>query len=164
MSTPDITIEDGEAYVPQLLDLIKRYTDSLGRDLAFQHLDEELADLTHKYGEGNGRLFAALVDGIVAGVVAYHRFDDTHAEMKRLYVAPEYRGLALGKRLALRVTEAAKEDGFPTMVLDTASVLPHAIAIYHALGFREIPAYYDNPMSDVIYMGLDLTDWEPPVL
>lgn len=94
MSTPDITIEDGEAYVPQLLDLIKRYTDSLGRDLAFQHLDEELADLTHKYGEGNGRLFAALVDGIVAGVVAYHRFDDTHAEMKRLYVAPEAAAIA----------------------------------------------------------------------
>lgn len=37
-------IRDGKSYMEQVKQLILEYTDSLGRDLAFQNLEEELED------------------------------------------------------------------------------------------------------------------------
>ena len=42
------------------------------------------------------------------------------------------------------------------MVLDTIKPLKSAIKLYQRLGFKRIPAYYKNPMNDVIYMKLEL--------
>lgn len=151
-----ITIEDGLDHLGAMHDLIVEYASRLNRDLGFQHLDEELADLPHKYAGENGRMLAAVVDGEVAGCVAYHRLNERQAEMKRLYVSPRYRGLHLGQKLGAAIVAAAADDGYAQMVLDTAEPLTHAIAIYHGLGFREIAAYYYNPMPDVIYMGRNL--------
>ena len=46
----------------------------------------------------------------------------------------------------------AVEDGYKEMVLDTIQPLQSAIHLYHQFGFYEIPAYYNNPMDDVVYM------------
>lgn len=42
------------------------------------------------------------------------------------------------------------------MLLDTFPFLKSAIRMYERLGFYEIACYNDNPMSDSIYMKLDL--------
>jgi putative acetyltransferase len=42
------------------------------------------------------------------------------------------------------------------MVLDTLPSMRPAQALYCAMGFEPIPACYDNPLPDVIYMALDL--------
>lgn len=149
-------IADGLAYLPQIYSLIEEYTGRLDRDLTFQNLDAELADLPHKYAEGNGRLAICLVNQNAAGCVAYHRLDERTAEMKRLYVRPQYRGLHLGERLARHIVTAARGDGYERMVLDTLKPLKAAIHLYRTLGFSEIPAYYHNPMPDVLYMGKEL--------
>ena len=39
-----IKIVDGKPYLNQVKELIQEYTKWLGRDLAFQNLDKELAD------------------------------------------------------------------------------------------------------------------------
>lgn len=155
-SAAPFEIADGLEYLDEVRSLIIEYTGRLGRDLAFQHLDEELADLPHKYAQGHGRLLVALVDGEVAGCVAYHALNETQAEMKRLYVRPQFRGLHLGQALGAHIVDAARADGYAQMVLDTIEPFKAAIHIYHGLGFEEIPAYYDNPMDDVIYMGRGL--------
>ena len=43
-------ITDGFTYLTEVKNLIQAYTDSLGRDLSFQNLKAELADLQKKYG------------------------------------------------------------------------------------------------------------------
>lgn len=43
-------ITDGFTYLTEVKNLIQAYTDSLGRDLSFQNLNAELADLQKKYG------------------------------------------------------------------------------------------------------------------
>jgi GNAT superfamily N-acetyltransferase len=161
-STQKITIENGLDHLDAVRALIVEYTKRLNRDLGFQDLDAELADLPHKYAGAHGRMLIALVNGEAAGCVAYHRLDDAEslahgrAEMKRLYVRPQFRGLHLGHRLAAAIIEQARADGYQQMVLDTITPLKTAIHTYTSLGFTPIEAYYHNPMKDVIYLGLNL--------
>lgn len=149
---------DGAPYVEDVKRLIREYVEWFGRDLSFQSLDEELDHIESKYLPPEGRLVVAVDDGgVVCGCVAYHRLDDTTAEMKRLYVTPAGRGERVGERLARRIMELAQEDGYTRMVLDTVAPLEAAISLYRKLGFEEIEPYYHNPFADVIYFGKDLS-------
>lgn len=133
------------------------YTNSLNRDLKFQHLDEELSDLEEKYTGENGRLFAAVTDeDEVIGCIAFHRHNAVRCEMKRLYVKPEYRKAQTGQKLIETLIDQARKDGYREIVLDTIKPFQSAIHLYQKYGFEEILPYYDNPMDDVIYMRLTL--------
>ena len=145
-------ITDGKDYIPQVRDLIKAFTDALGRDLSFQNIDEELQDPARKYTAPNGELLVAVEDGRLLGMVAYHRHSDVRCEMKRLYVCPEARGKHLGSALVAAIIAHARQAGYREMVLDTLVPMQAAISLYKRHGFEECAAYYHNPMSDVIYM------------
>ena len=68
-----IKIVDGKPYLDQVKKLIQEYTQWLGRDLSFQNLDKELADIAEKYTAPNGELLMAIDDNdVVLGMVAYH--------------------------------------------------------------------------------------------
>lgn len=62
-------IVDGKPYLDQVKKLIIEYTNRIGRDLSFQHLDEELADLAGKYTAPEGDLLVAVEDG-TDGIIA----------------------------------------------------------------------------------------------
>ncbi len=153
----NIRIVDGAAYEAEFRALTVEYVKSLGRDLAFQHLDEELESPVKKYvGSGGGMLVALNREGEAVGCVAYWGHTKERCEMKRLYVKPEYRRDGVGMALGREVIRRARESGFCEMVLDTVTALAPALALYRRLGFHEIEAYYHNPMSDVVYMGMRL--------
>ena len=140
-----MNIIDGTTCLKEVEALIKEYTKMLGRDLSFQHLDEELADLKQKYSGKQGRLLAAVADdGMVAGCVAYHRLCEDCCEMKRLYVQESYRNCGIGHKMAEHILALAKKDGYQTMVLDTIEPLQSACLLYTSLfaGFPHcIPLY-----------------------
>ena len=149
-------IVDGKPYLDQVKKLIIEYTNRIGRDLSFQHLDEELADLAGKYTAPEGDLLVAVEDGTVYGIIAYHRRSDRCGEIKRLYVSPQRRGGKLGEKLIAMLLERAGNAGYAEMVLDTLEPFQAAIHLYKKFGFSECEPYYDNPMDDVIYMKNDL--------
>lgn len=152
-----VKVLNGENHITKIKELIIEYTDSLGRNLDFQDLGDELKNFPGKYMPPNGKLLVALTEcEEVIGCVAYSKHSEIRCEMKRLYVKPEYRKLKVGEKLVKAIIEEAKEDGFKEMVLDTLSPMKSAIGLYKKLGFIKIDAYYDNPMDDVIYMKLDL--------
>lgn len=156
MRMDKLKITDGNRYTETVKKLITDYTSALGRDLSFQHLDEELDDLAGKYMAPNGELLVAVDGDKVLGMVAYHRLNDSRCEMKRLYVVPESRGLHLGDKLIAAITEHAAVAGYSELVLDTIKPLKAAIYLYHKHGFIECEPYYHNPMDDVIYMRKEL--------
>ena len=139
-------------------DLFVEYAQSLGFSLCFQGFDKELAHLPGDYSPPRGRLQLALVDGQPAGCVGLHAFSGDIAEIKRLYVRPEFRGHRLGRQLADKVIAEAKKIGYTRLRLDTIEEkMRTAVAMYRAMGFREIPPYRENPIPSALYMELDLS-------
>jgi ribosomal protein S18 acetylase RimI-like enzyme len=137
--------------------LIEEYAAALNIDLCFQNFSDEVANLSGIYGPPRGCLLLARVDGDLAGCVAVRSHEGDICEMKRLYVRPTCRGAGLGRRLADAAVLSAEQLGYSQMVLDTLSSMVEALAIYEALGFREIEAYYPNPLERVRYLGRELT-------
>ncbi|HUQ49825.1 MAG TPA: GNAT family N-acetyltransferase [Terriglobales bacterium] len=142
--------------------LFEEYASSLGFSLCFQGFDKELAGLPGEYVPPDGRLLLAFVDGKPAGCAALHRFAETDsAEMKRLYVRPEFRGQYLGKRLVEALIQDARMIGYRCVLLDTVvGKMDSAISLYRRNGFIEVESYRDNPMPGVIYMSLELAEDE----
>ena len=58
-------------------------------------------------------------------------------ELRKMYLLREYRGRGLGKRMLEDAIARAKQMGFREMVLETASELVEAIALYKSYGFVE---------------------------
>ena len=148
----ELKIIDGTNHLDEVKRLVIEYTKFLGRDLSFQKLDDELKDLSAKYTPPEGRILCAAVDDEIIGCVAYHKHTAERCEMKRLFVRDGYREHHAGSKLVEAIINFAKADGFTEMVLDTITPLESAIRLYKKFGFVETSPYYENPMSDVIYM------------
>lgn len=138
--------------------LLAGYAAGLSVDLSFQGFAAELAGLPGAYAPPRGALLLARgPDGSLLGCVALRPGPDpASAEMKRLYVAPEARGLALGRRLALAALDAARVAGYGRVVLDTLPEMAAAQALYARLGFSDIAAYTGNPVPGARFLARDL--------
>lgn len=133
-------------------ELITEYANSLGVDLSFQDLDHELATLDAFYE----LILVARDDDQIAGCVALRRIDDAICEMKRLYVRPTFRARDLGRTLAKRIIDEARQRGYKRMRLDTLPTMTAAIPLYRSLGFIEIAPYRFNPIDGTRFMELAL--------
>jgi len=153
----EIVPASGAADMALVREYFLEYQTWLGVDLCFQGFEEELAKLPGAYAPPQGGLWFALVEGAKAGVVGLMPMAETgFCEMKRLWIQSPYRGLGLGRKLAETTITAARDAGHGFMRLDTLPQLARARALYSDLGFRQINAYYNNPLEGVIYLELDL--------
>jgi DNA-binding MarR family transcriptional regulator/GNAT superfamily N-acetyltransferase len=69
------------------------------------------------------------------------------AEIKRMWVAPEVRGLGLGRRLLAELERWAQDSGAPATRLDTNRNLTEAISMYRSSGYEEIPDFNGEPYA-----------------
>lgn len=150
-----------KAELEQLRELFLDYAASLSIDLGFQGFDDELRTLPGDYAsEAGGALLLALVDGQAAGCGAMRAFPDADysnaCEMKRVYVRPAFRGIGLGRQMAVRLIDEACSMGYSCMLLDTLDDMEAARGLYESLGFEEIPPYYFNPIPGAHYLKVDL--------
>lgn len=81
------------------------------------------------------------------GCGGLQRLDATTAEIKRMWIHPDWRGVGLGRRLLDHLEQVARQLGRTRVVLDTNSTLREAIAMYEAAGYHAIERYNDNPYA-----------------
>jgi GNAT superfamily N-acetyltransferase len=114
------------------------------------NLDEEIAkgpprDLVPP----GGVLLLALADSEPAGLGGVRHLETEIAEVKSMYVDPAFRGTGLGRRILARLDGIAREHGCRAVRLDTSDYLTPAVGLYRAAGYREVPAYNENPKADL---------------
>ena len=136
----------------------REYVASLAEDISFQDFEAEFAGLPGKYARPGGAVLIAWDGAQPDGAVAYHMVEPGVCEMKRLYIRPAFRGKGIARELANELIDDARRQGYRTMLLDTLGSMSAARALYRDLGFVPVAPYYDNPLSGVMYMALDLSE------
>ncbi len=148
-------LDDARALVGAYADWVQAQPGFAGA-LDARGIGQEVAELPGQYAPPSGRLLLALVDGVAAGCVALRPLTDTIGEVKRLFVAPGYRGHSLGGRLLDALVEEAVEAGFASLRLDTLPFMHSAVRHYQRMGFVEIAAYVREPLPGARYFELAL--------
>jgi GNAT superfamily N-acetyltransferase len=127
----------------------------------FGSLEQEAARLPHSYLELGGGGVMALVDGQPAGFVAWRSLPPTVEpqawELKRLWVRPAARGLALGRRLVQAVLDRAVAARQSAVYLDTApAAMGAAHRLYLEFGFEPCAPYNDNQVEGLAWLRKQL--------
>ena len=110
---------------------------------------EVVGAVQNKYAECNKpHNFACLAvvydDGQPVGCGCWKAIDPVTAELKRMYVLPEYRRKGVASMIVKAMEDHATATGCHKMILETARTTPESAAFYLALGYTEIENY-DSP-------------------
>ena len=155
------------ADIPAIREMLREYVDWIGLDLAFQEIDEELAGLPGEYAPPGGALFVATDGKQLVAMIGLRPLHEPACpadlsavaqsakagEMKRLFVRPVARGQGLAKQLIVRVLDEARRLGYTEVRLDTLPMMGDAQALYAAMGFADIEAYYETPIAGTRFMA-----------
>lgn len=136
--------------------LFRAYAGSLNIDLGPQGFQQEVAALPGPYAPPAGELLLAKRGDHVLGCIALKPLGASVAEIKRLYVREQARGLGVGKALIAAITDVARERGYKEIKLDTLPQMRNAILLYQAAGFSPIPPYGSHAYPGLVCFGKSL--------
>ncbi|GAB3008028.1 MarR family winged helix-turn-helix transcriptional regulator [Amycolatopsis acidiphila] len=145
-STVDVAVTDPRA--PSARSCLRAYFAEIGErfDDGFEHgrsLTPDEAVMTPP----TGVFLVAALHGEPVGCGGLLFEDQGSAYLKRMWVSPSARGLGLGRRLLAELEQHALAGGARLARLETNRVLGEAIGLYRAAGYREVPAFNDEPYA-----------------
>ncbi len=82
---------------------------------------------------------------IACGALKFH--PGAPAELKRMWVSPDARGIGLGRRLLQELEGLARDAEVKVLRLETNGALGEAIGLYRSSGFREVKAFNAEPYA-----------------
>jgi len=122
------------------------YETEFGYPRAFEgYVVQAFAEFVTALAPPRDRIFVAERGGRFVGSIAVKGLPDATAQLRFLLVEAEARGVGLGRRLVRRVIDHARARGERRIVLDTASDLDAARALYAAHGFQKIAEVAGEP-------------------
>jgi len=94
-----------------------------------------------------GILLIARLGDRPVGCGALKLHPNAPAELKRMWIAPDARGIGLGRRLLEELERFAREAGADVIRLETNKALSEAILLYRRFGYVEVDAFNDEPYA-----------------
>ncbi|ANL72267.1 GCN5-related N-acetyltransferase protein [Rhizobium phaseoli] len=128
----------------RLLDLSDAYAQSL-----YPAESNHLVDLS-LLEKPSVSFFVARNLGAIVGCCALVEAGDGTAEIKRMFVDPQARGLRIASGLMNALEAVAGQKRLTAIRLETGIYQPESIALYRKYGYREIEAfgaYLPDPLS-----------------
>jgi len=114
--------------------------------------DADIRDIEASYFKQGGVFFVLEEkSGSIIGAYGLYRLDPQTCELRKMYLHKEYRGMGLGRMLLENALSQARRVGFKRIVLETASVLKEAIALYKSYGFVEYTPEHMSKRCDKAY-------------
>jgi GNAT superfamily N-acetyltransferase len=136
-------------------DVVSRLIAALNAELAAMYNDPRANHFrldADDVAPGRGAFLVAYDGEEPVGCGAIRHIDDGTVEIKRMYVAPDWRGRGVGRRVLEALEDAARLLNATRIVLETGIRQSRALALYRASGYAEIPAYgeyVDSPETSV---------------
>lgn len=85
-----------------------------------------------------GALIIAIADGVPVAGGAFRQYDDTTAELKRIWTAATHRKRGYGKLVVAELERIAAARGYRRIYLTTGWRQPEAVALYLATGYTPL--------------------------
>ena len=104
-----------------------------------------------------GAIFMAEAEGEIVGTCALMKCPDGAYELAKMAVAPFAQRQGVGRALGEAAIARARSIGAPRVELLSNTVLGPALALYHSLGFTEVPLPRTDYQRANIKMMLQLT-------
>lgn len=80
-------------------------------------------------------------DGRAVGCGAFKKYAEHTAEIKRMYVRPEYRGRGIAGAVLRELEAWAAANGYTEAILETGKKQPEAIGLYQKSNYILMPNY-----------------------
>jgi DNA-binding MarR family transcriptional regulator/ribosomal protein S18 acetylase RimI-like enzyme len=102
----------------------------------------------HEMRPPQGVMLVAYLRGDAIGCGAVKLHGKQPAEIKRMWVADEARGLGLGRRLLAELEATAHAAGAEVAHIETNHTLIEAIALYRSAGWADVAPFNEEPFAD----------------
>ncbi len=92
----------------------------------------------------NGVFLVGYVDDVPVAMGGWRRggpAGDTDAELKRMYVRPQFARQGHARALLAELERSAREAGITRLVLETGTAQPEAIALYRSSGYVTVEPF-----------------------
>ena len=99
--------------------------------------------------------FVALIDNVIVGGGGIYPSDglpEGTCELVKMYLAPEARGIGLGRKLIQQSLQAAQKEGYQQVYIESMPELKKALSTYEKFGFK----YLDGPLGNTGHFGCEL--------
>lgn len=140
----------------QVNDFFKQCFSSVGIPYSPKDRHADVANVESHY-MNSGCFWCLIDDNNVIGTIAIRKIDDINgiAELKRMFVLPEFQGKGYGRILLEHAVKNAQEQKYQKMCLDTRKQFSVAQHLYRSVGFQETDRYSGNEHAE-LYFEMDL--------
>ena len=111
------------------------------------YADKETPNMYESYQKNNETYFVLDCNGEIlggGGIKPLKDYEDDVCEIQKMYFSPAVRGKGYGRKLFEKCLQVAKEFGYKTCYLESASKLKAAIHIYESYGFSHLKEALGN--------------------
>lgn len=148
-------VHDAEG-VAEVRRLVLEHVAARATTPGIEYMRADALALPGPYVPPQGGLWLARAEGAGVGCVALRPIDAQTAEVKRMFVAPAWRGRGIARALLESLIAGARERGYPMLRLGTLDDMTAAQALYHSLGFSPIDRYRADELVDTRFYELPL--------
>jgi len=136
--------------------LVLAHVDERAATPGIEHMKADAVRLPGPYVAPRGAIWVAHTGEEAVGCVALRPLPDSVGEVKRMYVAPGWRGRGVGRALLETLIEHARTIGYQRLRLGTLADMTRAQTLYQSLGFVPIERYREDEMVDTEFYEKDL--------